>query len=517
MKTFNIIRQVILAAILCVLSACNETIPSFIKAIDPPVLSSFYPAEGYVSDEISIKGENLQTIDSVWIGGGLAKIKYKLSNEEMIVSVSNECKTGAVKIKGKGGETQSTGNFTYLFATPDIQTYPVEGEIGYEVEITGNFIDYVSKVLIGVNGKEAAIAYQSRRDMRVVVPVETNLTEVPLVFIYIDETGEKEIVSADNFKIIAKIPILLNTDNLKAVTTGRTRTFEGFNMRNIQKIFLETEGETRIYARVFSATGAAVSFSFEPRQLTALGLSEITAKLKYQYYETVEETASESFTLSQINPDNACYFWEDVVLTYRYISRYPSFFSCDSGSLFYGVDLVQQNSTGSFVNPLGLANQKAVDMMFYVNGSSVASLYGPHATGNVFRNYRYVDPTGTDSKASEYTFTNLTLGVSYDNIKNDTVRYKIFAETSVNQTTLKEMVLAGQITEDTVIDDEFFGDIAAPTANQAGNSTTQLKVNDVVWVKRAVDGRNGLMWVKKFSEAPLNNDSYITFDIYWQK
>ena len=517
MKVFNIIKQVFVAASLgAVLFAC-EDIPSFDKHIDPPVISSISPASGYVSDEIAIKGENLQMIDSVWIGGGLANIKYKLSNEEMIVSVSNVSKTGLVKIKGKGGETQSNQIFTYLFAIPEIQSYPTEGEIGYEVEITGNYVDYISKVLIGVNRKEAAIVYQSRRDMRVVVPVETNLEEVPVVFVYEDETGEKEFLSPATFKIIAKIPILTNAGSVTAVTTGRTSTLEGINMRNVQKIFLEMDEDTRIEARIFNASNSAVSFNFEPRRMK--DLTSVTGALKYQYYGTETETVNENFVLSPINPADASYYWEDVVLSYRNIRQYASFFSCDTGSLFYGVDLVQKNSSGSFVNPAGLDNQRAVDILFYVNNSGAGSFYGPHAATSVFRNFQYVDPTGADTKSSECTFTNVELGVDYENIKNDTVLYRVLSTNNSAQTELMNRVLNGEITTDTNMDDSLFETINLPTGNSVGTASGTPVVEDaVIWMKRKADGKNGLIRVKKIPDYPtLNSNSCIIFDVHWQK
>jgi len=516
MKELNIIKQVFATVLLCsILFAC-EKIPSFDKRLDPPVINAISPASGYVSDEIAIEGENLQTIDSVWIGGGLANIKYKLSNEKMIVTVSNVSKTGVVKVKGKGGETQSDQTFTYLFATPEIQSYPTEGEIGYEVEITGDYIDYISNVLIGANGKEAAIVYQSRRDMRVVVPVETNLEEVPIIIIYKDETGEKEIVSPETFKIIAKIPILTNDASVTGATVGRTVTLEGINMRNIQKIFLVT-GEDTIYARLFNASSSAVSFGFEPRQLK--NLTDITGKLVYQYYGAETETVNDNFVLSQVNPADASYYWEDVALAYRNITQYASFFSCDAGSLFYGVDLVQKNSSGSFVNPDGLNNQLATDILFYVNSSGAGSFYGPHATTSVLRNYQYVDPTGTDTKSSDCTFTNAELGVDYNNIKNDTVLFRVLSTTNSAQRDLMNRVLNGEITPAVSLDDSLFGTITLPTGNSVGTASGTPVVEDaVIWMKRSRDGKNGLIRVKKIPDFPtLNSNSFIVFDVYWQK
>ncbi|MDR0232398.1 MAG: IPT/TIG domain-containing protein [Dysgonamonadaceae bacterium] len=517
MKAFNIIKQVFAATLLCVLVACEE-IPSFVEQMDPPVITSISPTSGYVSDDIIISGQNLQKIDSVWIGGGLARIRYKLSDEKMVATVSNVSKTGVIRISGRNGEAESTQAFTYLFAIPEIQSYPTEGEIGFEVEITGNFIDYISKVLIGVNRKEAPIVFQSRRDMRVIVPVETDLTEVPMVFVYKDENGEREIVSSSDFRIIARMPILDNGDEITAITAGRTLTLEGTNMRNIQRVFLEVDEDTRIYARVFSASSAKTSFNFEPRRMKEM--SSITGTLKYQYYGTVEETINENFVLSQINPADASYLWEDVVLSYRNIRQHASFFSCDLGALFFGVDLVQQNSTGSFINPEGLNNQRAMDLLFYVNNSGAGAFYGPHATTSVFRNFQYVDPTGTDTKAAEYTFTNPKLGVDYENIKNDTVLFRVLSTANSAQTALMYRVLNGEITADTKIDDSLFSAITSqPTGNSVGTASgTPVVENAVIWMKRKKDGKNGLIRVKRIQDYPtLNSNSYIIFDVHWQK
>ncbi len=518
--SYNIIKSVFTITLLSVLiTACNEDIPSFVEETEPPVVTAIFPESGYVSDEVSIEGQNLQMIDSVWIGGGLAKIKYKLSNEKMIVSVSNESKTGVIKIKGKNGEAQSSGNFTYLYATPDIQHSPVEGEIGYEVEITGDFVDYVSKVLIGVNRKEAPIVYQSRRDMRVIVPVETDLTEVPIVYVYEDETGEKEISSPTEFKIIAKIPIVSNGSLITATTTGRTVTLIGVNMKNIQKVFIEIDENTRLYARIFAANSSSTSFSFEPRQMEEL--SNIAGKIRYQYYGTEEETINDNFELSQVDSANASYFWEDVTLTYRDIRKYASFFSCDSGSLFFGVDLVQKNTNGSFVNSLGLENQRSTDMLFYVNSSGSGYLYGPHNTIGILKNFQYVDPMGFDTKAAQYGFGNPELEVIVNNksaVFENTVYYKVLAPAIPEQTGLIEKVLNGEITENTVIDDALFAGITVPTKGSVSTTTDLLSENSVVWFKRKADGKNGLIRVKKFSDPfPLNSSSHVIFDVHFQK
>jgi hypothetical protein len=183
------------------------------------------------------------------------------------------------------------------------------------------------------------------------------------------------------------------------------------------------------------------------------------------------------------------------------------------------VDLVRQNSTGSFINPKGLENQLATDILFYVNGTGDGSFYGPHATSGTFKNYQYVDPAGVDKKASEYTFTNAALGVSFDNIKNDTVLFKVLSSTNSEQEALRNRVLDGEITTDTSLDDSLFGTIAPPTSNSVGTgSGTPVAEDAVIWLKRKKDGKNGLMKVKKISDnKPLNNNSYIIFDVHWQK
>ncbi len=186
---------------------CNEELVYDVEVENAPVLSSFSPASGRQGDLITIEGENLQSIDSVTIGGGSATIKYRINSTSMVVMVNSESKSGAIVLANGAGSAQSASDFTVLYPAPVIATFPAKAKAYDKIVIEGSNMDVITAV--NFDTIQAVITTQQEELIEVLVPYFLN-PDVDIIFTYPTETAEATVVSDSKFELDIVPPTIVN-------------------------------------------------------------------------------------------------------------------------------------------------------------------------------------------------------------------------------------------------------------------------------------------------------------------
>ena len=154
--------------VLTALAGCNEKESTDVIEQGDPQIIEFTPTSGKFGQEITIKGEFLRDIQKATIGGVEATIRYKLSQQEIVIVVPANAGNGKIVLSTKEKKTESEQSFTIVYPVPQVKNVPAGAHVGDQIEIQGENLDIVSKVCFG--DKEASISYQSEREIVATIP-----------------------------------------------------------------------------------------------------------------------------------------------------------------------------------------------------------------------------------------------------------------------------------------------------------------------------------------------------------
>ncbi|MCC8188786.1 MAG: IPT/TIG domain-containing protein [Bacteroides sp.] len=319
MKTITYILRRIAPAVMLIagLAACNED-PTFNQTErDVPQITSFSPAEGKVGTEITIEGEHLEYVDTVYIGGGLATLKYRVSSTELVVKVNAHSRTGSIVVQNSLGSAESTGHFTVTYALPVLSQLPATGRVNEEILIQGTDLEGVTHVLFGT--AEAAVVYQTETELVVKVPyVEED--EVTVYLVYQTASGEAQVASSDKFRINKPQPVVTSYPLSADIST-----------------LIELTGENlTLIDQVWFGTVAGDIMDREDDRLTVLvpvvGESA-TVALTLVYYGDARLVLTEAFELNV--PDAATILFYENVTTYcQDPNLTDNFFNASNGDIY---------------------------------------------------------------------------------------------------------------------------------------------------------------------------------------
>jgi hypothetical protein len=128
-------------------TACNKDSPA-----SPPVITSFFPAEGAVGASVVIKGNNFNNTASgniVQFNGITANIAAAVGNE-LTVIVPEGATTGKISVQVGDKAAISASDFIVNPSTPVISSFsPEQGTAGTTVQITGTHFTENSEVYFG--------------------------------------------------------------------------------------------------------------------------------------------------------------------------------------------------------------------------------------------------------------------------------------------------------------------------------------------------------------------------------
>ncbi len=400
MKTMtHILRRIILPLLLLtLLAACSED-PKFDKSErQAPLITSFSPAEGKIGTEITIEGEHLEYVDTVYIGGGLATLKYRISPTELVVKVNAVSKTGAITVQNNVGRAESESNFTVAYAVPTISNLPATGKVNDQILIQGTNMEVVSKVLFGT--EEATVIYQTEKEMVVTVPyVEEN--EVTVYLVYQSASGEAQAASSTKFSLNKPQPVV--TEYPLSAESPATIEITGENLSLIDQVLFGTVAGTIMP----ESTDAKLIVTTPQIEETA------TVALTLEYYGGTKMVLTEAFEL--IVPAPATILYHANITTY---AQEPSlaynFFNASNGEV-YGpceYESVKQN----------------IDFFITFTGGTV-QINNPSAAANQIKNFK----CGSTSLPTEAL--------------PNKVRYKVLEEGEISQKKYIDLVKNKEIQE----------------------------------------------------------------------
>lgn len=256
MKNIKIVFSITLMVL--ALFACKEDLVYDVEVENAPVISSFSPTSGSVGDEISIVGENLQTVDSVAIGGGMATIKYLINSSSMVAVVTSESKSGSIFVSNGAGSSTSTSAFTKEYPVPTITTFPATSKAYETIVIEGKDLDVVTAVRFDT--AQAIIITQQEKFLEVLVPFYKEL-KANVILSYPTASDEAMVASSSIFELEIVPPTIATcptegADSSEIIITGDDLYLADSVMFGAVKATIISQGDTTLTVRVpqFSVT-----------------------------------------------------------------------------------------------------------------------------------------------------------------------------------------------------------------------------------------------------------------------
>jgi len=205
MKNLKILFSV--ALMVLSLFACKEDLVYDVEVEDAPIISSFSPSSGRIGDEIDIIGENLQTVDSVSIGGGVATIKYLINSTSMVAVVTADSKSGPIFVSNGAGFSSSSSDFTKEYPVPLIKEFPATSKAYETIVIEGENLDVVSAV--SFDTAQAVIITKQEDFLEVLVPFYKELT-ANILLTYPTVSDDAIVMSSTQFELEIVPPTITN-------------------------------------------------------------------------------------------------------------------------------------------------------------------------------------------------------------------------------------------------------------------------------------------------------------------
>lgn len=191
-------------------------------------IESFYPIKGVIGTEITIKGNNLQAVDTAKIGGEIVPIKYLISDTVMVIIANKDGISGKIELIDKFGKNAvSSDLFSYSNTSPLITSIPEKINSGDALVVKGTSLNAVIAVEVDNNSLE--ILFQNSTQLVVMVPFEVNGT-YDLIIKYTSESTLNELIIS-NMHIERNYPAIINSSHLN-VEIGDEVTLSGdfFNL-----------------------------------------------------------------------------------------------------------------------------------------------------------------------------------------------------------------------------------------------------------------------------------------------
>lgn len=302
-----------------IIFSCSEATKIEAEKQEAPIISDFSPKSGKAKTEIKVWGDNFGTANKVMIGDVESGIKYRLTQDTIIIYPLSNSKTGKIKLINTYGETESTDVFTMEYPIPVLTSVPENGEAGKEIMIEGENLNVISEIKFG--DVVAEITYQSDKEIIVKVP-----TDVPdgekISFSYFNGENTISIESEKTFSPTKPDPVF-DAEKPSEGNEGSVITFTGQNLHIIDKVIMNNVTELSISK---SETSLSVTLP------EVDGNTNIT--LTAVYYGDNQIEILSGFTIIDIK----YYSYKNIMLGARE-SGLPSFFKATTGESFGACDI----------------------------------------------------------------------------------------------------------------------------------------------------------------------------------
>lgn len=464
-------------------SACDEeefVAENIRDLVSEPEITEFSPSSGSAGTEITVKGSHLATVNAAFIGGVETKVENRISNNELLLKVIGSEVTGPIKLVNSVGEVVSTETFSMTYVVPAISSIAPDVN-AFEpqdvVVINGSNLNAVLGFYFG--DVKAEILSLSNTKAEIVVPfVEADLARIRLQ--YYGAGAEAYVQSVKEYGMLKPViePAIISVPD--EVEEGSTITITGENLDRISKVYF---GEFELV--IESVTFSELVVLFPEGLLTEDALDQLVAihNISHSLVLNAEFTAT-------VIPLYPYYFWENIELSAQ-----------AGGSAFF-------NSKTGMTYDNCAAPSVVVDLDFsgYITNAKYFTIYGPHNTTNVLRNYKCGD-TGLDE----------VMGASYLAIET---RFRVLSEGDATQNALIQKVKNAGIEDVNVLLFEGISDPAGSTvANRFDQADPTMQAGSVVYFWNKVKDKRGLIHIKSLNVnyVDLDQASTITMDVYYER
>lgn len=485
-------KGLLLLISLALLVGCEKTyIPT--SEVAAPELTGFSPKQGEIGTQITITGTNLQSVDTVQIGGVNAAIVYRVNSGKLVAKVVNGNRSGKIRIANIRGAAVSDEDFTVQYAVPVINHYPEEGTVNAEVVVEGDNLHFVEQVL--VDAQPAVIIDQRKEELVFKVPFSDQEEKVSLRFTYFDGTQMQSVGAEGNsFLILKQAPVA--TFCPLSLTKYEPVTMQGEHLKLIEKLFV---GNQQAYIKLQS--DEEITFDMPTNYFGG----NMTGDLKGVYYGSKEIVFCKDFKVFADPNEPRYYKYEDVLLSARaaYGGTETAFFDAESGTAISSCEAAE--------------NIPIIDFLLYDQAGYV-QLYGPHNSDNTVKNFKCDGKTIDPQDGTWQTF--------YDDDMGIVTCFRVLKPENEAEKAIIDAYEAGTIVE---LDDAFFSMVSEPqskaprvyrSADDSGYSNSHFSLDRYPygWVKNYTTGKNGIIKVKTMPQDAVNGRiPELTFDIIWSK
>lgn len=454
-------------------AACSEDLVYDKDNNAAPVITEFSPTSGSQGTEITIHGENLLKIDTVYIGAALAKVKYRISATEIVVDVTSESKTGTIKLQGINGEAESSEVFTVTYEIPTMTRFPTTAKVNEEIYIEGTNLNAVKSVLFGTS--EGEIVLQSRNEIIVKVPFFEE-DKVDVILKYNTADGEKQVsTTGQPFELEQTKPLVISAPS--EAETGSKITLLGENLDMVDEAYFGSQNGTVVHKDAASLT-VTVPMDFA---------ETMNVELKLIYNKTKEVVVNTNFKIK------AVYYWEDITISAQDPSTTNNFFNALTGEVY---------------TPCDYASKKNSIYFFITNSSSSIQLNNPNNSENQTKNFK-CDGVAlpTEKMPNIVMFKNLSISSEVENELIENVKNRTIESINSQEILDAGIVAASSSTR------RYYGE----------GKDNQMSPGDVLMFQQLDASKNvlktGFIQIVKFTsdDPATDKKSSMTFNCYFEK
>lgn len=484
MKKYSFSSILLLGSVLIMsmFSACDEeefVAENIRDLVSEPEISEFSPSSGSAGTEITVKGSHLATVNTAFIGGVETKVENRISNNELLLKVIGNEVSGPIKLVNSVGEVESTETFSMAYVVPAISSITPDVnalEPQDVVVINGSNLNAVLGFYFG--DVQAEVLFLSNTKAEIVVPfVEADLARIRLQ--YYGAGAEAYVQSVKEYEMLKPViePVIISVPD--EVEEGSTITITGENLDRISQVLF---GELELVIEAVSFGELVVLFP--EGLLTEDALDQLVAihNISHSLVLNAEFTAT-------VIPLYPYYFWENIELSAQ--AGGSAFFSAKEGMTY------DNCSASSFVDEL--------DFSGYITNAKYFTIYGPHNTTNVLKNYKCGE-TGLDETMGSYMALE--------------TRFRILSEGDAAHNALIQKVKNAEIEDVNVALFEGISDPAGSTAaNKFDLANPEMQLGSVIYFWNKVKDKRGLIHVKALNVnyVDLDQASTITMDVYYER
>lgn len=491
--------------VLTVWAGCDEKVSTDIVQQGDPQIEEFTPTRGKAGQEVTVKGEFLRDIQKATIGGVEALIRYKLSQQEIVIVVPANAQDGKIVLNTKDQKAESENTFTVVYPVPVLTYVPAEAYVGDEIEILGENLDVISRISIG--SKQATMIYQSAKEIVAVIPFVEE-TSAPISFHYTNAEGEQS-TQPENpvFEVAKYTPTSGRMEN--NVTEGNLISLSGTYLNLIESIWFGDQVEVTNFSR---QTPTLLEFRVPELPETA------TVAIQAKYYE-----GTGSLTLQE-----ACRVFIPRVFSYPNLmmgahrnTDFGNMINATSGQVYTTCILKNVDS------------RALIDFAAVHNSNNDFALNGPQNVKANLRNY-WCD--GIPLPPLKSTSTEEDVNKNFGEFTSTATKFLVLLESkgygelikNVKEGKIEEISATNEITKGMFeINMDAEGANSARSRQKAEKedleTTNVYKAGSVIVFKNLKKNKMGIMLIRAvnvdFNKDKVYNDANatLTFDLYYQR